>query len=322
LPRRTNPLQKLALHIQQQLDTTAEVHESEMLMDTQSGRQVEVDITVRGAFGGQDHLMSLECTARGRRADVGWVREMVEKHRTLSTDTLVLVSGSGFSEAALEKARFENVRAVSLQEALDADWTRIVGKENRLFLARYDFSPTGAYLTLREEPAVEFEAGQDTGIVRAGPGGEAASTIKELGLQILNRPDVANQLMNRMNQDGSGTGSVDVTFPEPLYAHDSDGRAHELQKVRYTFTVRRATGPVPLSHGSWQGIPVSFGEGETGFGHTFLAISEHDRDDVRATFTYTDPETGDERTVHFGSEGQGASDSNPDQQPPSADQTE
>ena len=61
---------------------------------------------------------------RARVADVTWVESMCGKHRSLPTDKLVSVSASGFTKPALDKAKHENVEALTVDDALDVDWGR------------------------------------------------------------------------------------------------------------------------------------------------------------------------------------------------------
>jgi hypothetical protein len=75
---------------------------------------------IRASVGGLKVIVSMECRDRARPADVGWVEQMHGKHSSLPTNTLVLVSNSGFTEAAEEKARnygFEVLMPKALPEA-------------------------------------------------------------------------------------------------------------------------------------------------------------------------------------------------------------
>ena len=89
-------------------------------------------------------------------------------------------------------------------------------------------------------------------------------------------------------------------MPRGVLIDDSAGSPHEILKLVVNFKGRQKTGrPVDLSHGSLEGTPVSYGEGDTGFGKTYFAVAEPERGKVRGSFTFKDPATGVEMTVPF-----------------------
>jgi hypothetical protein len=59
---------------------------------------------------------------------------MIEKHRDLTDNKLVLVSGSGFTPTALQKAELEGVEALTLGESKTVDWTEVVGKIAQVYI--------------------------------------------------------------------------------------------------------------------------------------------------------------------------------------------
>ena len=61
----------------------------------------EVDIVVEGEFDGDRMVTSIEVIEHGRRASITWVEQQINKHRTLPTNKLILISKSGFSSNAL-----------------------------------------------------------------------------------------------------------------------------------------------------------------------------------------------------------------------------
>ena len=63
---------------------------------------------------------------RGRRkATIKWVEEMHQKHQSLNTSKLVLVSKSGFSKEAYVKAQYYGHDAMSVQDAASVDWLSV-----------------------------------------------------------------------------------------------------------------------------------------------------------------------------------------------------
>ena len=79
---------------------------------------------IRSKVAGHEVIVSVE--AKGSRnltarpVDVGWVEEYIEKHRNLPTSKLVLVSESGFTDAARKQAEHEKAVPLAPEES-DAD---------------------------------------------------------------------------------------------------------------------------------------------------------------------------------------------------------
>lgn len=122
MPKRSNDFQKLVALINGCLHDSRKVEESALLRDKTSGAEREVDILVSSEIADVSVNMSIEVRDRARKADVIWVEQMYAKHSHLSTDKLVLVSRSGFTKRALDKAAFYGIEAIALQEAFETDW--------------------------------------------------------------------------------------------------------------------------------------------------------------------------------------------------------
>jgi hypothetical protein len=134
MPKRTNDWQALIFFVKQFLSEDAEVTESRMLVHRSTGREAEVDVCIEGTVGGERVIVSVECTDRARRADVGGIDAMHGKHDSLPTNQLVLASRSGFTKEALIKANARGILTVSLQEEPEAAALRITRHLESLWL--------------------------------------------------------------------------------------------------------------------------------------------------------------------------------------------
>ena len=293
MPKRTNAFQKLVLHMQNQLADGGTVIESALVRDQRTADEREVDILLKRRIAGIELTVGVECSAPGRRATVEWVDRMIGKHQSLATDALLLVSASGFTPAATNKAKALNVRTLALGEALELDWTTIVGKLGRLFLAGFVFKASGCRLTLaNDRSGTEYPIGPGAELLYAD--GSKRGTVMDSARAALQDLTAAREIMNRMDRDGTGEGSFIVTFHQSTFAVDSGGSQHQIDKLLFTFTATRATNPIELKHGNWNGTPVAYGEGVSPFGKTFLAIEEPEPTKLRGTITFVDETTGKE----------------------------
>lgn len=112
-----------------------------MLRNLRTGCEREVDIVVEGMLDGEPMIISIEVTDRSRPADVGWVESMLEKHRYLPTNRLLLVSRSGFSPQAIATVETEAGRVQCLTpEFAEVDGETVI---RRLFVDQVTTTPTG-----------------------------------------------------------------------------------------------------------------------------------------------------------------------------------
>jgi len=120
MPQRTNQFQKVVYLLRKHLaGDSATVEESTMLVDSATGEEREVDVTIRGMVGGEDVLICVEVVSWQRRAGVPWVESMIAKHRDLPTNKLILASRSGFTKGALRKAEANHVVTLVLDQTTD-----------------------------------------------------------------------------------------------------------------------------------------------------------------------------------------------------------
>lgn len=149
MPKRTNEFQQLIYSIQHQLASGAVVTESKILIDVKTDLPTEVDIVVESTRGEIPVVIGIECTAEGRRATVEWVREIIGKHRDLKIDKTVLVSKSGFTPEAINKAQANRIEAITLVEAKNTDWVSLIEQLRDLKLARFTFTAVLLKITFK-----------------------------------------------------------------------------------------------------------------------------------------------------------------------------
>ncbi len=138
MPKRTNEFQQLVYVIQDQLAKNASVVESKMLSDLRTGAKVEVDIVIEATVGEINIVIGIECTARNRPPTVEWVREMIGKHQDLPIDKSILVSKSGFTSEASQKAISHGFEAITIEQANEADWEGIIDNLKNLALGSFE----------------------------------------------------------------------------------------------------------------------------------------------------------------------------------------
>ena len=127
MPRRSNSFQKLMLLLNHcAAGPSVTVSESKEMVDKATDTLREVDIVLTSHVGAIPVVVSIEVTDSGRAADITWVEQQIQKHGSLDTNKLVLVSRSGFTRSAMAKAKSCNVDALTIDEAREVDWPQAI----------------------------------------------------------------------------------------------------------------------------------------------------------------------------------------------------
>lgn len=142
--------------IQRALDPGSVV-DSAFVSDRTAKRRRQVDVRVRGTVGGQAIVILIECRDHRRKVDVGYVESVATKARDVGAHKALIVSATGYTSTAREKAAAHGIVLLTLKSAPETDWPTWLG-------ARELTAPTlGARvfafaLHVREEPgAVELD---------------------------------------------------------------------------------------------------------------------------------------------------------------------
>lgn len=100
------------------------------LRDLDTGRLREHDVLVTLREGHHEVRVALECRDRSRKVGVPDVEAFAIKCRRTSVDKGIIVSGSGFTETAREKARANGIGCFSLEASPQFDWIRASAMEH------------------------------------------------------------------------------------------------------------------------------------------------------------------------------------------------
>lgn len=83
---------------------------------TISGQPREVDASIRYQVGSVPILITIECRDRTSEQDVTWIEQLASKRDSIGASVMVAVSSVGFTQPALEKARFYGIETRLLRE--------------------------------------------------------------------------------------------------------------------------------------------------------------------------------------------------------------
>lgn len=286
MPRRGNPFQSLVRALHQQAPSGAQVRESVELQDRVTGQLREVDVVIELDVRGHPVVVSIECVDRKRPAGVPWVDQMIEKHTDLSTNKLVLVSASGFTDPAIRKADAKGVETEALQGLVDRPWTKIVGKKDQLLLESVRAHVGIAVLRSSEDewPGARLSLGDR--LVR----GDLSVPVARFVDAVLSKQELMEVAL-RIAGEAEGNGSTMVFDPSPgMVAATFEGETIDVHNLIAVVLPSVTHETVDLESGMLGDAPVAYG-GLRGPGGRELdiAVIESEEEGPQVFFTERSP---------------------------------
>lgn len=126
MPKRSNEFQRLIYRAECALaDSGFTVVESQELKDKITNHSREIDVFIEGISieDGRTCRIAVECRDHKRKQDVTWVEQLIAKYQDLEVDKVIAVSKNGFTKQAHIKAAHYLISTLSLDDALELDWT-------------------------------------------------------------------------------------------------------------------------------------------------------------------------------------------------------
>jgi hypothetical protein len=146
VPKRSNEFQDLVTLIEGiSASPTTRVTSSKELSEYPDSSLREIDILIEDEINGHPVKLAVECRDYAKPQDKTWIDELIGKYRDLKVDKVVAVSSSGFTKGALRKAEEVGIRALSVRQALQADWDAVFMKP-RVRFSGFDSTLTGVKL--------------------------------------------------------------------------------------------------------------------------------------------------------------------------------
>lgn len=309
MPKRSNLFQEVVAIIHRHMAGDASVEESAMLVDRRTGQEREVDVTITQTVGAYEVIVSVEATARGRKADIKWVDAMVGMHEDLPTSELVLVSEAGFTKTAKERADALGVTALEPEDLagddrafvvvnrLESVWTKVVQidpEEVRIAIERPD--GTKKWFKALPDHMLYTDTGREVDMVVA----MIRTTLDETWQQIAERLGIAN-----LRESGERKLELLVPAPPTVRMEDEDvdrpvcvqwklsdpPELHPVIGFKIIGKLRFEVAEVPLRHLRLGKTAVAYGQST---------------DEVPSLLVVTEDESGGKVTLRGkGSDGRG-----------------
>ena len=255
MPRRTNQFQQLIHAIHLQLSKDVKVTESKFLRNRVTGEEREVDIVIEAETSLYPIVIGIECSKSRRPATIEWVERMIEKHRDLTDNKLVLVSGSGFTPMALQKAELEGVEALTLGESKTVDWTEVVGKIAQVYITLPQVRATNVGIS----PCLEASL-IDLGMELFTHEGLQMGSLHEIADSSYRADSIVEYILHTFIEPGDYLFGLDYTPPSGSYIIDKAGTRHTVELLRIAVSVHLDERiPVDLRHAVFKDSQVAYG---------------------------------------------------------------
>lgn len=246
MPKRSNTFQRLALLVHERIGADWKVEESHMFTDLVTGEKREVDIVAQTLAGAYPVFLSIECRDHSRPADVLWIEGVCKKHEHLPTSKLVLWSSSGFTKAALSKARALKIEAISQADAAQVDWARLARDLTGGHIQHV--TPTfSAFIDVDPSEGEPQRLEQVESSVWYNGNGEQIGTVAALIQFIANNPQTRTTLLDHTNS-GPGDFYVELQPPEPWFTDLLEGGRGKIRRIGVS--IRTLTEKVTLDTAS------------------------------------------------------------------------
>jgi hypothetical protein len=276
MPKRHNFFQDLILSIHQQLALSCTVTESDMLRDSRTGQLREVDIVIRTIVSGYELIISIECTDKNRPATVEWVEQICSKHTDLPTKKLVLVSKSGFTQAAISKAISLGAEPASLEEAKQVDWTNYVGRYSKLFFASINAVSIVVPVSKSFLPD-SFKDGIPMKTKVLDPTGRFRATAEEVLNAALSKQQIFDATIGKMDKDNGGGWVVFLGMKQGVRIILPDKSEYEINGLNLMIVANPLVVSFDLEKASFRDTQVAYGVSQTKYGEYLLTVLEKEK---------------------------------------------
>jgi hypothetical protein len=298
MPKRSNEFQKLVLLIERQLaDTGTRIEESAMISDIDGTRR-EVDILLRVPVGQREILIGIECREHKRRADVPWIDYIKGRFEFLGVDRRVAVARSGFSKAALAKAKILNIETLTFERASKLNWAAKVAEVSGIQFedVRFIHDDEVTLETVKQAVAPVWPTGS-LDIPLTKPDG-ATESLNAFVDRFVSSEKLAMMLDSaQRNHDVPLRFRLRINLAKGHRARDANGVEHELRHVLVPLMRLKQRQVVQLAHSNYGRAAVATGSGKLGPAQLSVTLTEKEGQLIKGEVVIQ--EDGKEETVEL-----------------------
>ena len=210
-----------------------------------------------------------------------WVEQMNSKHESLPTDKLILVSQSGFTEAARTKAKSFGIETMTLGQAARADWNLLVGETTTVQFDKWGIEPTACFALLEQSDdqinALELDLDQQ--LYTEEENDVLTVTVRE-AIEIildLHAKHITEQLRGaNINEHPYTIFQMEFNVPEGTYLVDAFNIRREINRLSIIGHSHRETELIDMQNGSFGSAQITIGKTKAVEARSLITIVEHE----------------------------------------------
>lgn len=250
-------LEELVAWIQRSVHENALVIPNEKVLDIHTKKRRQIDISIRLSDGPTHLFVMVEVRDHKKPIDVRYIEEIYSKKQSVNANAASIVSRSGFTKTALEKAKYLGIQTLTYKEALKSDWSGwIKCKHFSVITRKYDnvlitMGKENSNEILNVAPEILLQAQNNIkSKVLLDNDGKSIESFFDLAWSIIN-PSI-EKLCEGLKPNGEKVRRS-VMFNgilEPqLYVLGDDGVTHKITKVLVTadFYIEEQQYPIHIS---------------------------------------------------------------------------
>lgn len=116
--------EKLVANIYKELSPNARIKHNDHIYEKDSKIKRQIDVSIRSQIAGHEILLIVEVKDHKRPLDIEVIDAFADKIRGVKANKGILISNSGFSSSAIEKATTLGIELCTVHEALSKKWNQ------------------------------------------------------------------------------------------------------------------------------------------------------------------------------------------------------
>lgn len=264
MPARSNAYQKVLYYVQRNLAPDARVTESAMVADSRTGELREVDVLIEGTMAGHRVAIGMEVRDRALRATIQWIDEMRGKFDDLPIDKVVLISRSGFTKGAHDKARALGIETLTPSQDV-SDNGPLAALEVQAWMANVSWKLVSEAIVWIAGSSDPYAATAKTALFT--PDGTEVSTVAEWSSgALMQSPDFLagaddGRLEIKVTHESPGLRNEEAgEVISMMVRTEPDRSLHRIDKMDIVWNVELTREPMELEGGFLYGTPFGFGK--------------------------------------------------------------
>ncbi len=265
MSKQTNAFQKLIHHIHSKIENIdAKVTESAFLIEKNIVGPIarEIDVLIEKEVKGKIAKIAIECRDRSDKDDITWVDSLVGKYKNLDAHKVIAVSNSGFSRAAILKAKANGIDLKTIDETLQINFGEEFHKLGLIFISHIFELKT---VTISFNPPPKKKPTLTTLVYNDGC---AVGNIEELtkfcyeeGTKKKLKPYYKQNFLKifKTRADVEKQSLIEHTVPIHELYIESDGEKFYITSIAFTLIGIPTTEKIDVKHRTYGGALITEG---------------------------------------------------------------